>query len=54
MDLAGYSLPEIVDDLDATRRALGYQRIDLLSESAGTRTALIYAWRYPKSIDCAR
>ncbi len=30
--------------------ALGYDRIDLLSESAGTRTAMIYAWRYPKSI----
>ena len=24
--------------------------IDLISESAGTRTAMIYAWRYPKSI----
>jgi pimeloyl-ACP methyl ester carboxylesterase len=49
-DLAGYTLPERVDDLDAARRALGYDRIDLLSESAGTRTALIYAWRYPKHI----
>jgi len=49
-DLAGYTLPERVDDLDAARRALGYDRIDLLSESAGTRTALIYAWRYPKRI----
>src|ERR671936_215689 len=48
VDLAGYSLPERVDDLDAARRALGYERIDLLSESAGTRTAMIYAWRYPK------
>jgi pimeloyl-ACP methyl ester carboxylesterase len=47
VDLAGYTLPERVDDLDAARRALGYQRVDLLSESAGTRTALIYAWRYP-------
>ena len=47
VDLAGYTLPERVDDLDAARQALGYQRIDLLSESAGTRTALIYAWRYP-------
>ena len=28
--------------------ALGYPRIDLLSESAGTRTALIYAWRHPR------
>jgi pimeloyl-ACP methyl ester carboxylesterase len=51
VDLAGYSLPERVDDLEAARRALGYRRVDLLSESAGTRTALIYAWRYPKSID---
>jgi pimeloyl-ACP methyl ester carboxylesterase len=50
VDLAGYSLPERVDDLDAARRALGYEHIDLLSESAGTRTAMIYAWRYPKRI----
>ena len=50
VDLAGYSLPERVDDLETARRALGYQRVDLLSESAGTRTAMIYAWRHPKSI----
>jgi pimeloyl-ACP methyl ester carboxylesterase len=50
VDLAGYSLSQRVDDLEAARRALGYERIDLVSESAGTRTALIYAWRYPKSI----
>src|SRR3954470_10791558 len=50
VDLAGYSVPERVDDFEAARRALGYRSIDLLSESAGTRTALIYAWRYPKSI----
>ena len=31
-------------------QALGYERVDLLSESAGTRTAMIYAWRYPKRI----
>jgi pimeloyl-ACP methyl ester carboxylesterase len=50
VDLAGYSIPEEVDDLEAARRALGYHQIDLVSESAGTRTAMIYAWRYPKSI----
>src|SRR5919197_1763547 len=50
VDVAGYSLPERVDDLDAARRALGYERIDLVSESAGTRTAMIYAWRYPQRI----
>jgi len=50
VDLAGYTLPERVDDLDAARRALGYEHIDLLSESVGTRTAMIYAWRYPQRI----
>jgi pimeloyl-ACP methyl ester carboxylesterase len=50
VDLAGYSLPQRVDDLEAARKALGYDRIDLLSESAGTRTAMIYAWRYPENI----
>jgi pimeloyl-ACP methyl ester carboxylesterase len=50
VDLAGYTLPQRVDDLEAARRALGYHRIDLISESAGTRTAMIYSWRYPKSI----
>src|ERR1039458_5472909 len=50
VDLAGYSIPEEVDDLDAARRALGYHQIDLVSESAGTPVANISASRYPKSI----
>ena len=50
VDLAGYSLAQQADDLEAARVALGYHRIDLLSESAGTRLALIYAWRYPESV----
>src|SRR5918995_4065341 len=49
-DLAGYTLPQRVDDLEAARKALGYGQIDLISESAGTRTAMIYAWRHPKSV----
>jgi pimeloyl-ACP methyl ester carboxylesterase len=50
VDLAGYSLSAQVDDLEAARKALGYDRIDLVSESVGTRLAMIYAWRYPKRI----
>jgi pimeloyl-ACP methyl ester carboxylesterase len=50
VDLARYGLPQQVDDLEAARKALGYKRIDLVSESAGTRTAMIYSWRYPGSI----
>src|SRR5215204_567215 len=50
VDLASYGLVQQVDDLETARLALGYDQINLLSESAGTRTAMIYAWRYPESI----
>jgi pimeloyl-ACP methyl ester carboxylesterase len=50
IDLAGYTLAQRADDLEAARRAFGYERIDLLSQSAGTRTAMIYSWRYPASL----
>jgi uncharacterized membrane protein YdfJ with MMPL/SSD domain/pimeloyl-ACP methyl ester carboxylesterase len=51
VDLAGYTMVAQVDDLEAARRALGYGRVNLVSESAGTRLAMIYAWRYPRSIN---
>jgi pimeloyl-ACP methyl ester carboxylesterase len=51
VDLAGYTLEEQADDIEAARVALGYKRIDLLSESAGTRLAMIYSWMYPKNVD---
>jgi pimeloyl-ACP methyl ester carboxylesterase len=50
VDLAGYGVVPQVDDLEAARVALGYDRIDLVSESAGTRKAMIYAWRYPEHV----
>ena len=50
IDVSQYGLVQQVDDLEAAREALGYERVDLISESAGTRTAMIYAWRYPESI----
>jgi pimeloyl-ACP methyl ester carboxylesterase len=50
VDVAGYGLPQQVEDLEAARKALGYDRIDLVSESVGTRTAMIYAWEHPESI----
>jgi len=43
VDLAGYTLSQRTDDFEDARRALGYRQVDLLSESAGTRTAMIYA-----------
>jgi pimeloyl-ACP methyl ester carboxylesterase len=50
VDLPSYSFVERVDDLEAARTAFGYERLNLFSSSAGTRIAMIYAWRYPASI----
>jgi len=49
-DLDGYTIPEVVEDNEAARKALGYGSINLLSGSYGTRVAQIYAWMYPESI----
>jgi pimeloyl-ACP methyl ester carboxylesterase len=50
VDLEGYNILEIIDDVEAARIALGYERINLLSQSFGSRVAMIYAWRYPESL----
>jgi pimeloyl-ACP methyl ester carboxylesterase len=50
VDLRGYTIPEVVEDLEAARAALGYERIHLLSESYGTRVAQIYAAMHPASL----
>jgi len=50
VDLSGYTVPGVVEDMEAARKALGYDRIDLLSESYGTRVAQIYAYMHPDSL----
>ncbi|HWS39303.1 MAG TPA: alpha/beta fold hydrolase [Actinoplanes sp.] len=50
VDLSAYSIVQQIEDLEAARVALGYQRINLLSSSAGTRTAMVYSWRHPASL----
>ena len=50
VDLGGYTVVEVIDDLEEARLALGYGKINLFSVSYGTRLAMIYAWRYPESI----
>jgi pimeloyl-ACP methyl ester carboxylesterase len=50
VDLAGYSIPEVVEDMEAARAGFGYGRIHLLSESYGTRVAQVYAYRHPQSL----
>jgi len=43
-------VPGIVEDMEAARKALGYDRINLYSLSFGTRTAQIYAYMHPDSL----
>ena len=50
VDLAGYTIEEVVEDMDAARAALGYDKVNLLSFSYGTRVAQVYAYLYPENI----
>ncbi|HEX6302912.1 MAG TPA: alpha/beta hydrolase [Anaerolineales bacterium] len=51
IDLSGYTVPGVVEDMEAARKALGYDRINLYSLSFGTRTAQIYAYMHPESLN---
>ena len=51
IDLAGYTLTETIDDVEAARKALGYDKINLYGNSYGSRLQQIYAWRYPESLN---
>ncbi len=50
VDLEGYTIPEVIADMEAARAALGYERVNLLSGSYGTRVAQIYAQLHPDRI----
>lgn len=50
VDLTGYTMQAVVEDVEAARVALGYERVNLLSESYGTRVAQIYAALHPESV----
>jgi pimeloyl-ACP methyl ester carboxylesterase len=49
-DPAQYTTAVAVRDLDALRDALGYERLNLLGVSYGTRVALSYLQRYPERV----
>jgi len=50
IDLDGYNIREVAQDVEAARLALGYEQINLLSESYGTRVAQVYADLYPDQV----
>jgi len=52
-DLTKYSTPIAMDDLNEVRKALGYERINMLGTSGGTRSILVYMRRHPESVRSA-
>lgn len=50
VDLTGYNTIESADDIEALRKALGIEKLNLLGESYGTHLALATMRRYEKSI----
>jgi pimeloyl-ACP methyl ester carboxylesterase len=50
VDLAQYATWVAVRDVDAIRRALGYERINLWGASYGTRSALEYTRQFPSAV----
>ena len=47
-DLTQYGTAQFVGDLERVRAALGYERVNLVAFSYGTRAALAYARAYPE------
>ncbi|MEP6769119.1 MAG: alpha/beta fold hydrolase [Acidobacteriota bacterium] len=52
-DLTRYTTLAAADDIEDVRRALGYGRIDVMGLSYGTRLALVYMRRHPRSVRAA-
>ncbi len=52
-DLTQYTTPIAADDLNDVRAALGYDRINLVGGSYGTRAALVYMRRHTKTVRAA-
>jgi pimeloyl-ACP methyl ester carboxylesterase len=50
INLDAYTMLDVIQDIETARAALGYDRINLLSQSYGTRIAQIYAYQHPKTI----
>lgn len=50
INLNAYTMLDVIQDFETARKALGYDRINLLSQSYGTRIAQIYAYQHPEII----
>lgn len=50
IDIDGFNLAEVVEDIESVRRAFGYDRISFFAVSWGTQIAYSYAMRYPDHV----
>jgi len=50
IDLDGYTMIDVIEDNEGVRKTLGYERINLISGSYGTRVTYLYGLKHPKSI----
>jgi pimeloyl-ACP methyl ester carboxylesterase len=48
--VSAYGTDAFARDLDAVRAALGYERVNLVGASYGTRAAFVYARRFPERV----
>jgi len=51
IQIEGYTIPAVVKDIEQVRLVLSYEKINLLSQSYGTRVAQIYAYMFPEIIN---
>ena len=51
VDTDGYTITEVLHDVELVRKSLGYNKINLFSGSYGTRLAMIYDWMFPNAVN---
>lgn len=51
IDITGYSMDEVVDDIEAVREIIGYNQISFLSFSYGTMLSQLYNQKYTGRVD---
>lgn len=50
IDIDGYNVAEMIDDIEIAKTKLGYNKINLFGYSFGSRIAYLYGMQYPESI----